>query len=82
MHRSLFYEVAAGIFPLMLVMWSLSGALYPAIDLCAGEQVEVVAIQFQERSQLFRAALPGLRNQPVCVLPSECTHEERTPPFR
>jgi sodium transport system permease protein len=25
-------------FPLMLVMWSLSGALYPAIDLCAGEK--------------------------------------------
>jgi sodium transport system permease protein len=26
------------IFPLVLVMWSLSGALYPAIDLCAGEK--------------------------------------------
>ncbi len=25
-------------FPLMLVMWSLSGALYPAVDLCAGEK--------------------------------------------
>ncbi len=26
------------IFPFMLVMWSLAGALYPAIDLCAGEK--------------------------------------------
>ncbi len=26
------------LFPLMLVMWSLAGALYPAIDLCAGEK--------------------------------------------
>jgi sodium transport system permease protein len=26
------------IFPLFLVMWSLSGALYPAVDLCAGEK--------------------------------------------
>src|SRR5207247_6316762 len=26
------------IFPLFLVMWTLSGALYPAVDLCAGEK--------------------------------------------
>ena len=26
------------IFPFMLVMWSLAGALYPAIDVCAGEK--------------------------------------------
>ncbi|MGF1578451.1 MAG: ABC transporter permease subunit/CPBP intramembrane protease [Gemmataceae bacterium] len=25
-------------FPFMLVMWSLAGALYPAVDLCAGEK--------------------------------------------
>jgi sodium transport system permease protein len=25
-------------FPFMLVMWSLTGALYPAVDLCAGEK--------------------------------------------
>jgi sodium transport system permease protein len=25
-------------FPLLLVLWTLSGALYPAIDLCAGEK--------------------------------------------
>src|SRR5262249_44478323 len=26
------------IFPFMLVMWSLAGALYPAVDVCAGEK--------------------------------------------
>jgi sodium transport system permease protein len=26
------------IFPFMLVMWSLAGALYPAVDICAGEK--------------------------------------------
>jgi sodium transport system permease protein len=26
------------IFPFLLVMWSLAGALYPAVDLCAGEK--------------------------------------------
>ena len=26
------------IFPFLLVMWSLTGALYPAVDLCAGEK--------------------------------------------
>lgn len=26
------------VFPFMLVMWSLAGALYPAVDICAGEK--------------------------------------------
>src|SRR5207248_4564139 len=26
------------VFPFILVMWSLAGALYPAVDLCAGEK--------------------------------------------
>jgi len=26
------------VFPFMLVMWSLAGALYPAVDVCAGEK--------------------------------------------
>src|SRR5262249_11568538 len=26
------------VFPLILVIWSLAGALYPAVDLCAGEK--------------------------------------------
>ena len=26
------------IFPFMLVMWALAGALYPAVDVCAGEK--------------------------------------------
>jgi sodium transport system permease protein len=31
-------EMIIRLFPLMLVMWSLAGALYPAVDLCAGEK--------------------------------------------
>ena len=31
-------ELMVRIFPFMLVMWSLAGALYPAVDLCAGEK--------------------------------------------
>lgn len=52
------------------------------VDLRAGEQVEVVAVQLQQRPQLLGAPLPGLRDQPLRVLPSERTHEERTLPFR
>jgi sodium transport system permease protein len=32
------FEMMVRIFPFMLVMWSLAGALYPAVDLCAGEK--------------------------------------------
>src|ERR1051325_2084370 len=31
-------DLIVRIFPFMLVMWSLAGALYPAVDLCAGEK--------------------------------------------
>jgi sodium transport system permease protein len=31
-------EMLVRIFPFVLVMWSLAGALYPAVDLCAGEK--------------------------------------------
>jgi sodium transport system permease protein len=31
-------EILVRIFPFVLVMWSLAGALYPAVDLCAGEK--------------------------------------------
>jgi sodium transport system permease protein len=31
-------ELLARIFPFLLVMWALTGALYPAVDLCAGEK--------------------------------------------
>jgi sodium transport system permease protein len=30
--------ILAQVFPFVLVMWSLAGALYPAVDLCAGEK--------------------------------------------
>ena len=32
------FEVLTRIFPFVLVMWALAGALYPAVDLCAGEK--------------------------------------------
>jgi sodium transport system permease protein len=31
-------DLLVRVFPFMLVMWSLAGALYPAVDLCAGEK--------------------------------------------
>src|SRR5262249_12879595 len=31
-------ELMARIFPFLLVVWALTGALYPAVDLCAGEK--------------------------------------------
>lgn len=33
-----FFELLVRIFPFVLVMWSLAGALYPAVDICAGEK--------------------------------------------
>jgi sodium transport system permease protein len=32
------FDVLVRVFPFILVMWSLAGALYPAVDLCAGEK--------------------------------------------
>ncbi len=32
------FSLKIRIFPFMLVMWSLAGALYPAVDVCAGEK--------------------------------------------
>jgi sodium transport system permease protein len=32
------FDLLVRIFPFVLVMWSLAGALYPAVDLCAGEK--------------------------------------------
>jgi len=31
-------DMLVRVFPFLLVMWSLAGALYPAVDLCAGEK--------------------------------------------
>jgi sodium transport system permease protein len=31
-------DMVARFFPFMLIMWSMAGALYPAIDVCAGEK--------------------------------------------
>lgn len=32
------FDLVVRVFPFMLVMWSLAGALYPAVDVCAGEK--------------------------------------------
>jgi sodium transport system permease protein len=32
------FDVLVRVFPFVLVMWALAGALYPAVDLCAGEK--------------------------------------------
>ncbi len=32
------FSLLLRVFPFILVMWSLAGALYPAVDLCAGEK--------------------------------------------
>ncbi len=32
------FDLMGRLFPFMLVLWSLAGALYPAVDLCAGEK--------------------------------------------
>jgi sodium transport system permease protein len=32
------FDLMVRIFPFLLVLWSLAGALYPAVDLCAGEK--------------------------------------------
>jgi sodium transport system permease protein len=43
-------------FPFMLVMWTLAGALHPAVDLCAGEKergtMETLLISPAERSEI------------------------------
>src|SRR5206468_1225431 len=32
------FSLLVRVFPFVLVLWSLAGALYPAVDLCAGEK--------------------------------------------
>jgi sodium transport system permease protein len=32
------FDMVLRVFPVLLVMWSLAGAFYPAVDLCAGEK--------------------------------------------
>jgi len=32
------FDILVRVYPFILVMWSLAGALYPAVDLCAGEK--------------------------------------------
>lgn len=50
------YELMLRIFPIILVMWSLAGALYPAVDLCAGEKergtMETLLISPAQREEI------------------------------
>ncbi len=50
------YELFIRIFPIILVMWSLAGALYPAVDLCAGEKergtMETLLISPAQREEI------------------------------
>src|SRR5205823_11943637 len=32
------FDILVRVYPFVLVLWSLAGALYPAVDLCAGEK--------------------------------------------
>ena len=41
------FDMMVRIFPFMLVMWSLAGALYPAVDLCAGEKERVALFNLE-----------------------------------
>lgn len=50
------FELLVRIFPFILVLWSLAGALYPAVDLCAGEKergtMETLLISPAQREEI------------------------------
>ena len=50
------FSLLLRIFPFVLVMWSLAGALYPAVDLCAGEKergtMETLLISPAQREEI------------------------------
>src|SRR5262249_17398204 len=50
------FDLLTRIFPFILVLWSLAGALYPAVDLCAGEKergtMETLLISPAQREEI------------------------------
>jgi sodium transport system permease protein len=50
------FDFLTRIFPFVLVLWSLAGALYPAVDLCAGEKergtMETLLISPAQREEI------------------------------
>jgi sodium transport system permease protein len=50
------FDLLLRIFPFVLVLWSLAGALYPAVDLCAGEKergtMETLLISPAQREEI------------------------------
>jgi sodium transport system permease protein len=54
--QEMIFDQLTQIFPFVLVLWSLAGALYPAVDLCAGEKergtMETLLISPAQREEL------------------------------
>src|SRR5262245_59182952 len=76
-------KVAAGLQESLLHdVGRVAAGLEMEIYLRAGQEIQIVAVQLEKGSQFFAAALTGVRDQPICVLPSEWAHEVRTPPLR
>jgi sodium transport system permease protein len=50
------FDLLVRVFPFVLVLWSLAGALYPAVDLCAGEKergtMETLLISPAQREEI------------------------------
>src|SRR5207237_8411746 len=50
------FDLLTRIFPFVLVLWSLAGALYPAVDICAGEKergtMETLLISPAQREEI------------------------------
>src|SRR5262249_15487708 len=50
------FDLLVRVFPFILVLWSLAGALYPAVDLCAGEKergtMETLLISPAQREEI------------------------------
>ncbi len=50
------FDLLIRVFPFVLVLWSLAGALYPAVDLCAGEKergtMETLLISPAQREEI------------------------------
>src|SRR5439155_7275809 len=50
------FDLLTRVFPFILVLWSLAGTLYPAVDLCAGEKergtMETLLISPAQREEI------------------------------
>lgn len=57
-------QAVARFFPFMLIMWSMAGALYPAIDVCAGEKergtLETLLLSPASRAEIVTGKFLGV----------------------